>query len=397
MGGATKLKAQGLVAEAGTGSPNYALLWELLFTARIFYRYVACAAVLLLSTLGSLMVWSRVGGTSAPHITWLAWGIGIAAVAAETYFNFWNAYLRNANRVLAATRIVMLSYGLRLVVASTLLICGAGLMSLPIASLSTSFLLLVLSRRECLKLLAHCPPPHRVDWKNHLRIIWPNGWRLGLYFASAYLSTSANVFLCSLAFGLKANARYGLSLQAFNIVSGMAAVWTSVKWPVIGQLIARGDLDRLRMVFGPRLCLVIGSFITMAAGIVAIGPPLVHMFSSNKAMLPLGWLILLAASSLFDAHCTAWNTMISLWNRLPMLWPTMATNAVALAINIILVQLPHAQPGWLVLGPFLAGAAFNYWFWPRYGSGLLGFHWLQFMRGSLRRVPSEKCAVRLHG
>jgi hypothetical protein len=62
-----------------------------------------------------------------------------------------------------------------------------------------------------------------------------------------------------------------------------------------------------------------------------------------------------------------------MWNQLPMLWPSLAANVVGLALNAGFVHLNGAQPGFLVLGPLLAGSVFNYWFWPRYGARLLYF------------------------
>jgi hypothetical protein len=206
-----------------------------------------------------------------------------------------------------------------------------------------------------------------------------------LYFGGAYLSTNANVILCSTVFGLQANADYGLSLQIINIASGMAAVWTAVKWPLMGQLIAQQKIDKLRQVLWPRLWLQVVTFIGMSAAAITIGPPFVHYVSRDKEMLPTAWMVLLAINGLLEGHCSVWNTLISMWNRLPMLWPSLATNIVGLGLNIVFTQLPDAQPGLLVLGPLLANAALNYWFWPSHGARTLRLSWFQFLRYGLNQ------------
>jgi len=385
MGGAKTLSAIGVAAEAPDGEPNFRLLWELLHTSRVFYRLVTLATVLILGTLGSLVVWYNVDHTSSVATTWLAWGISITAVAAETYFNVWNIFLRNLNQVLAATRISMLAYALRLVLACLLLLAGGGLLSLPAASLVTSFVIRNLSRRRCLRALAATPAPERVDWRAHVRTMWPNTWRLGLYYGGAYLSTNANVLLCSFMFGLEGSAEYGLSLQVINIVGGMAAVWTAVKWPLMGQFIARRNIDGLRRVLWPRLWLQLATYLCLAAAAISAGPFLIRFVGSDKEMLPVTWMVLMAANGLLEAHCSVWNTLISMWNQLPMVWASLATNVVSLGLNIVFVFMPHAQPGVLVLGPFLASAALNYWFWPRYGARTLELSWFQFLRFGLIR------------
>ena len=373
MGGARKLTALGLSDEEPHGTPNYPLLWELLLTGRVFYRFLALATVVLLGTLGSLMVWHKVGETSSVQLTWLAWAVCVAAVAAEAYFNLWNIFLRNLNQVRAATRISLLAYSVRLVLACVLLLVGAGLLSLPVASLVTSLMIRNLSRRACLKVLAACPEPVRVDWRSHFRTIWPNSWRLGMHFGGAYLSNNANVLLCSTVFGLEATASFGLSLQILNIISGMAAVWLQVKWPAIGQLIARRNLEKLRQLLWPRIWLQLATYVCLAVAAISLGPALIRFVGSDKEMLPLAWMILLTVNGLLETHCTLWNTFISMWNQLPMLWPSLAANAVGLALNAVFVHLDGAQPGFLVLGPLFACSIFNYWFWPRYGARLLHF------------------------
>lgn len=385
MGGAKKLTAQGLSHEQAHGEPNYPLMWELLGTARVFYAYLVLATVLLLGTAGSYMVWQSVAETSSPAFTWLAWTVSVAAVAAETYFNVWNMFLRSMNHVLQATRIYFFSYALRLALACALLIWGGGLLSLPAASLITSLLIWNFSRRACLQALSPCPPPAHTDWKSHLRTIWPNSWRLGLYFGGTYLSGIVNMMLCKSVFGLTAAGIYGFSLQVIGIAAGMAGVWTMVKWPFVGQLITRQDIPGLRRLLWPRLWLQLGTFVVLAVCAIVLGPPLIQLIRSDKELLPAVWMGLLALNGFLEAHCTVWNTLISMWNKLPMLWPTLATNAVGVGLNFLFVHLPDSHPGVLVLGPLLASAALNYWFWPGYGARTLNLTWFEFLRSGIAR------------
>ena len=124
MGGAVKLVPQGLADGQPAGPPNYPLLWELLFTARIFYRFVVLAICVLLGSFGTFTVWQKAAQTSSPGLTWLAWVVTLAAVATETYFNVWNIFLRNINQVLVATRINVSAYIIRLALACVLLVSG---------------------------------------------------------------------------------------------------------------------------------------------------------------------------------------------------------------------------------------------------------------------------------
>jgi O-antigen/teichoic acid export membrane protein len=385
MGGATKLSEKGVSEEQANSSPNYLLLWQLLGTARVYYGYLVLATALLLGFCGSYLVWRHAHETTYPSFTWLAWGVSVLAVCTETYFNVWNMFLRNMNQVLAATRIYFMAYAIRLVLACAFLIVGGGLLSLPLASLLTSFMIWRISRARCLRELPRAVRPEHIDWRAHFRTIWPNSWRLGLYFGGGYLTTNANVLLCTSTFGLESTGSYAFSAQVINIVTGMAGVWTLVKWPLAGQLIMKRDLDSLRGVLWPRVWLQLGTYAVLAVAAITFGPWLIRLIGSDKEMLPLLWISLLALNGFLETHCSIWNTLISMWNELPMLWPTLATNAVGFVLNFSLLQIPEAQPGWLVLGPLMAGAALNYWYWPGYGARMLDLGWFEFLRHGWKR------------
>ncbi len=75
MGGAETLHAHGLPTPGKTGTPNYDLLWQLLHTTRMFYRYLALAILVIMGIWGTYLVELRIGETSSTLITRLAWAV----------------------------------------------------------------------------------------------------------------------------------------------------------------------------------------------------------------------------------------------------------------------------------------------------------------------------------
>jgi len=71
--------------------------------------------------------------------------------------------------------------------------------------------------------------------------------------------------------------------------------------------------------------------------------------------------------------------LMSLENRLPYLWPTIASNVLSLALSLALVHFTQLGLGALVLGPLLVGSLFNYWYWPFYGARTLGTSLVAFL------------------
>ena len=131
-----------------------------------------------------------------------------------------------------------------------------------------------------------------------------------------------------------------------------------VKWPLVGQFIARQDVSAVRQLIWPRLWLQVATYTVMAIAAIAVGPFLIRFIGSDKEMLPLAWIALLAANGFLETHCSLWTTLISMWNKLPMLWAPLATNAAALVLNLALVNLPNAHPGLLGARPTSGWASF---------------------------------------
>ena len=380
MAGATTLRAQGFVpSDTGTHAPNLALLWRLLHTTRALYRYLALGGLLAMGAWGTQLVHSKVGETGSPTLTWLAWAVTLGAATFELYSNWWNTFLICMNRVLEGTRIGFTSYAVRVALVCLLLAGGWGLLSVPIGTIAGSVLSRTLSRRNCLRILG--PQPETAAGFSNaslLKILWPNSWRVGLQLFSNYLRTNANTAICVSYFGLAATAEYGLSVQLINIASGMAAVWTYVKWPRIGQLRSNQDLQGLRKLIWPRVWLRTLSFVTLAGAAILAGPWALTWIGTDKQMLPAAWLVWLAVTALLDMGFNFWGTLLSYENRIPTLWPTVATNVASLGLALGVCHYTTMGVLGLVLAPLLSGIVFNYWYWPAAGAKSIGVSWLRF-------------------
>ena len=159
MGGAREIQARGLPKPGNSETPNYTLLWELLATTRLIYRCLTLAVLIIVGTWGTYLVELRIHETSSVLITRLAWMVTLAGTMFEIYANWWCLYLRSMNEVLAESRITVLVIVTRLAVAAGLLCAGAGLLSLPIATVLSDGLQRWLARSRCLALLKNHPPP----------------------------------------------------------------------------------------------------------------------------------------------------------------------------------------------------------------------------------------------
>ena len=165
----------------------------------------------------------------------------------------------------------------------------------------------------------------------------------GIQSAGSYLTANANLTICQSVLGFAATAQYGLSLQLLGIITGMAAVWTQVKWQLIGQQRAQHDYDAIQRTYWPRMWLQYLTFFAMAAGMLALGHPLLHWLKSGKQLLPWPWLGILTLNAFLDMQLTAWGTLIATDNRVPYLWASVVANVGCFALSLILI---HATSLW---------------------------------------------------
>ncbi len=379
MSGAREIQAQGLPKPGDSNTPNYTLLWELLATTRFIYRWLTLAVLVIAGIWGTYMVELGIHETSSVLITRLAWVVTLAGTMFEIYANWWCVYLRSMNEVVAASRINVVVFAARLVLAAGLLCAGAGLLSVPIASVVSDGLMRWLARSRCLALLKNHPPPPKIEVKKIIKILWPNTWRVGVLLFSTYLTVNANTNICEGAFGLAANAKYGLSIQLMNIALTMASVWFTVKRPLLGQCLARHDLASVRQIFWLRLWLQNLTFLVLAAGVVFCGSAALHWIGGGKEMLSMGWLAVLMLYFFLYSQYVTWGTLMATANNLAYLWPTVATNVLSLILSLLLVYFTKLGLGALVLGPLLAGIVFNFWYWPAYAAREIGTTLFRFL------------------
>ena len=171
----------------------------------------------------------------------------------------------------------------------------------------------------------------------------------------------------------------------------MASVWTLVKWPLAGQYIARHDYQALRQILRSRIWLQDPLLPDHGRRADSCGPYLLKWFGSGKRMLGPGWLCLMSLDSLLLMQFSFWGTLIFVQNRLPYLWPTVATNVLSLALSLTLIHVTSLGTGALVLAPLITGSLFNYWYWPPYAARSVGTSFARFLFGRAgRENPRER-------
>ena len=374
VAGAQSLEAIGLPKETDSKEPNFKLLWQLLVTSRKLYRRLSLALLFLLGLGGTLFIEHLIQAEVAldrdfsPLVTRIAWATTLVSTLLDIYSNWWCNYLRGLNMVRTAAQVGVAAAAAKCVIAAALLIAGAGLLSLPLATLVANVIQRHFARKCCLRFLPPAPAMDDVELKASLSVLWPNSWRLGVQIMTASIVTQANMFICAKVLHLDATAGYGTAVQLMSVAMGMSYVWTLTKWPLVTQYRARADYAAIRQVLWPRIWLQMLTFVALAGAVVMVGPIALQWIGSGKELLPRHWMICLAAYTFFDLQLTTAGALITSENRLPYFWPAVATVFSSLVLSLLMVHTTTLGVGALVLAPLISGGMFNYWYWPSYAA-----------------------------
>lgn len=389
MGGAVRLLPQGTDPGATTGTPNFPLVRRLVDATGFVYNLLSGGVLLLLGTIGSSIILGQVAHTSDPRRTWIAWGLMVAGTVVELQSLRWLGFLRNMNHVTASAQLGTLAYASKAGLAAALLVAGGGLLSVPVAGMIASLLLWHLARRQCLaRLASDRTRASRAEIRELLSVIWPNTWRAGLKLGSEYFANVTLMSICSHRFGLAMAGQYGLTLQLLGIAQQLAMVWTQVRWPLIGQLRAQKRLDAMRQALWSRAWLQNLTYLAGALGLIFLAQPLLRFAGSDTDPLPHPWFVLLALNHFLYLRFAFWVFLIATDNRLPSLWPTVATHLASVALAVTLAATTNLGVGTVVLAPLIAGSLFNYWYWMLRGARELGTTWWRFVRTP--KAPSDR-------
>src|SRR5258708_6581472 len=103
------------------------------------------------------------------------------------------------------------------------------------------------SRRHlCLGLLRYPVGKQAVSWREE---IWPFQWKIAVTWLSVYLSMSVFTPILFAYRGPADAGRLGMSLNIATYLWTVVLAWMSTKAAPFGQMIARGEFDRLDRLF----------------------------------------------------------------------------------------------------------------------------------------------------
>lgn len=200
-------------------------------------------------------------------------------------------------------------------------------------------------RNLCAGLLRFPAREGAVSWRSE---VWPFQWKIAVSWASAYFMGQILVPILFAERGPGEAGQFGMSLGVTTYLSVLMTSWMSTKATPFGQMVARGEFQRLKGLFFRTLRQAIGLYLALAIA-CELGVVAAHYLSSGLAVRIVSpWIflvLLLASMSYFVVQSTA--IYLRSFKREPFL-----VQSVVVAVSTVVLALLTIK-GW-----GSAGAAF---------------------------------------
>jgi len=368
--------------KTAASEPNYDLLNRLIATMRVYYRALGLASGLIILVAGGAWVWIKTQGFPDATSFRLAYGAFAFGGFLNVTGDLWPALLSGINGIRAAQKIVLGSSIINFVVTIVGLIAHLDIWALVFATVAAGLFLRWAGRVAFFSIAGQKVHPHERPQFNLLSSLWPTAWRSGLVSVGAFLVVSANTLICSAFLNLRLTASYGLSLSLIAMLTYVSSTFAQIKFPIINQLRAAGEMNQIVEVWIQRIRLSLLCYMIGALFLLLVGNRALELIGSKTMLLPTGQLALALLIFGLEMHHSLYAGLVISENQNPFVAPSLISGGATVVLSLIMT--PRFGIWGMLLAQGITQACFNNW-WPVYRAIRgLGLSWSDYWRRYVR-------------
>jgi len=240
------------------------------------FRWYLVAAVILCASLLPVGVYffSRHAHTTTPVAWHGPWVVAVLATAFWFLLNPLYSFLEGCGQVWQVGRMRFIQALLGAAMSWGALLSHHGLYSpamMIVGCAAAGMPFLYRRRNLCLGLLQYPAREGAVSWRSE---VWPFQWKIAVSWACAYFTVQIFTPVLFAYRGPAEAGQFGLSLSITTYLSFLVLAWMSTKAAPFGQMIARGEFQRLRGLFSRTLrqsvIVLVGISAACEAGMIAL-------------------------------------------------------------------------------------------------------------------------------
>ena len=362
--GAADFEAEGMPEPTPGRPPNFDRLAELNATVRYLYCRLSLIAMAALAICGTLFLRKNIHAYSHPTEMWILWAGYAAAIGYNLMTSHWMSACQGIDRMKALQMALVVSSLAYVTVAAGLLLAGAGMAGVVVATFVRACVTHLYCRWAYLKTVPTRPEPAHVNFKM-LKTLWPNARKFGIVSIGSYCVGNALFLVSTRVLPDDIAASIGLTKQIGDFATTCAALWLGGKWPQIIILRTQGRLQEMAALFARRLGLMMVSYGVMAVCLLLWGNVLLKLKGSHNQLLPGPYLLLYLAYLAQNIFYVQFGTLAYTENVMPFFKIGVFTGIAELIFTYILARLFGLWG--LLIGPCLAEMAYSSWFTVRRG------------------------------
>jgi O-antigen/teichoic acid export membrane protein len=366
--GVTKLKTKGFENISTKKQPiDYGLLKGVIRSMRWLYLRMALILFLILATVGSYYIYSVLQNYSGDkQEVYIAWIILCLINTYNIYTLYYDSLLQGKGLVKRSKQIVIVGQTVYLVIASTLIMFGFGLIAIVSAQASSVLLVRWLSYRsfytvEIKKFIQLAIPRSQ---KEVLKAIYPNALKIGLTSLGAFMVLRSAMVIGSLHLSLAEIASYGITMQLISVIASLASIYTTTYQPKIAQLRVGQNNKAIKELYLKGQLVLLLTFIAGGLGLILTGHWALNLIGSKTQLLSASLIgIALLVSFLENNHSMAGNILLTK-NEVPFFKASLVSGCISVILLLLLFQFTNIGLLAMILAPGLAQLLYQNWKWP---------------------------------
>src|SRR6266851_3991439 len=313
---------------------------------QITFRWYLVAAVILCVSLlpAGVFFFSRHARTTIPlamgPVAWHGpWVVAVLATAVLFLLNPFFSFLEGCGLVWQVGRIRFGQALLGAAMSWGALLAHHGLYSpamVIIGYVAVGAGFLWTSRNLLMTLLRHPAHESAVSWRTE---VWPFQWKIAVSWVCSYFTIQIFTPVLFAYRGPPEAGQFGMSLSITGYLSALVLAWMSTKATPFGQMIARGEFQRLRGLFFRTLKQALGLLAAMAAACELAVVSLHYMLPRLAARMvspQIFMLLLLTCVSAFVVQSMA--IYLRSFKREPFLVQSIVIAALSILLSLLTVR-----------------------------------------------------------
>ncbi|HUX78528.1 MAG TPA: O-unit flippase-like protein [Alphaproteobacteria bacterium] len=366
--GAQEITKQGVVlAEDKSGSqrPNERLITEVFAFSDNFFKKIGKYGTLVMASGGSYYLYHITKEAANLNLgsVFISWFLYLGYLFLTLRYNHYAPSLIGigdiayTQRVQAIAKILSLASMYVLVINTKLSLIGVGAALLAGGIFERLSLFARLRRHRSFFFIS------KGYSKETARRLMPNAIRLGVVSLCAFLINQTVTIVISFK-SLSGTGSYGLSIQAFSALAGLAAVVFRSNIPRFSALQIRDDVGGIRHTFTCSMIAFVGVYALGSLFIVLAGSRALEMLGSATRLLPMWMMLILGIMVFLENNHGLSATLLSTRNEVPFFVPSIVSGITMVLVVVVSQLALRSGLLGLVIGQMAVQLAYNNWKWP---------------------------------